>query len=94
MVKKMRIWDPDELAENPKVSIGIKPAWLSGNSVSYHDGAPDLVTLPLDKEIAGPKNPPFSYLSGKNAPFSKLIKTTRPIFIYFKTGGDKIFRYT
>jgi hypothetical protein len=45
----------------------------------------------LYKEIAGPKTSPFSYWSGRNVPFGELIKTTRPIFIYFKTGGDKNF---
>ena len=48
--------------------------------------------LLLYKEITGPKISPFSHPYGKNVPFSKLIKTIRPIFIYFKTDGDKIFR--
>jgi hypothetical protein len=57
--------------------------------VLLHYGAPDLVTATFVQKNSQAEKFIFSYLSGKNIPFSKLIKTTRPIFIYFKTDEDK-----
>jgi len=58
--------------------------------VNLFYGAPDSVTTTFVQQNLQAEKTPFSYLSDKSAPFSKLIKTTTPIFIYFKTGGDKI----
>ena len=58
-------------------------AYEDQNIVDFTYGAPDLVTATfvVQKNSGAEKKTSFSYLSGKNAPFSKLIKTTRPIFI-------------
>jgi hypothetical protein len=59
------------------------------DSGSY--GAPDLNTTTFVQSNSWHQIYSFCYPSCKNAPFGKLNKTTRAIFIFLKTDGVKIF---
>ena len=58
--------------------------WLS-------NGAPDLVTTTFVQRDYWARKFTFFLSSGKNFPSSKLMKTTRPIFICIKTDGNNFF---
>ena len=67
------------LAE-PKILCLYISIWLlPGNAATTQTLSPLLSDIKIDK-ITRPKNSPFSYRSGNNVHFGKLIKTTGPIF--------------